>query len=232
VKAGEGTFIASQYKQTYAGGTDVEGGVLKAGTFGSAQPFGLCNDNLLFNGSFDAGSITNGSTYMYAFSTKWPENPGWTCDGKNVGLTTANGTWVNTGYDIGKYAMYLRSNGADATIGPAHAEQTFRIADPGQYRFSFTYMAVPANNRKGATLRAYLIHGGATNMTVNLGAVTSAARQSFSCRVEIAEAGEYTLQFYQDAGNKVLANSIDDVVFAPVLAKSSKFSPNSMTCLL
>lgn len=221
VKAGEGTFIASQYKQTYAGGTDVEGGVLKAGTFGSAQPFGLCNDNLLFNGSFDAGSITNGSTYMYAFSTKWPENPGWTCDGKNVGLTTANGTWVNTGYDIGKYAMYLRSNGADATIGPAHAEQTFRIADLGQYRFSFTYMAVPANNRKGATLRAYLIHGGATNMTVNLGAVTSAARQSFSCRVEITEAGEYTLQFYQDAGNKVLANSIDDVVFAPVLEENN-----------
>ena len=220
VKAGEGTFVASQYKQAYAGGTDVEGGVLKAGTFGSSQPFGLCNDNLLFNGSFDAGSITNGSTYMYAFSTKWPENPGWTCDGKNVGLTTANGTWVNTGYDIGKYAMYLRSPD-NAAYGPAHAEQTFRIADPGQYRFSFTYMAVPANDRKGATLRAYLIHGGVTNMTVNLGAVTSAARQSFSRRVEITEAGEYTLQFYQDAGNKVLANSIDDVVFAPVLEENN-----------
>ena len=220
VKAGEGTFVASQHKQTYAGGTDVEGGVLKAGTFGSAQPFGLCNDNLLFNGSFDAGSITNGSTYMYAFSTKWPENPGWTCDGKNVGLTTANGTWVNTGYDIGKYAMYLRSQN-NAAYGPAHAEQTFRIADPGQYRFSFAYMAVPANDRKGATLRAYLIHGDVTNMTVNLGAVTSAARQSFSRRVEITEAGEYTLQFYQDAGSKYMANSIDDVVFAPVLEENN-----------
>ena len=221
VKAGEGTLVASQYKQTYAGGTDVEGGVLKSGTFGSSQPFGLCNDNLLFNGSFDAGSITNGSNYMYAFSPKWPENPGWTCDGHNAGISTANGTWVNTGYDIGKYAMYLRSNGADATIGPAHAEQTFRIADPGQYRFSFAYMAVPNNSRKGATLRAYLIHGGVTNMSVNLGAVTSAARQSFSRRVEITEAGEYTLQFYQDAGNKVLANSIDDVVFAPVLEENN-----------
>ena len=100
VKAGEGTFVASQYKQTYAGGTDVEGGVLKAGTYGISQPFGLCNDNLLFNGSFDAGSITNGSNYMYAFSPKWPENPGWTCDGHNAGISTANGTWVNTGYDI------------------------------------------------------------------------------------------------------------------------------------
>ena len=220
VKAGEGTFVASQHKQTYAGGTDVEGGALKSGTFGSAQPFGLCNDNLLFNGSFDAGSITNGSTYMYAFSTKWPENPGWTCDGKNVGLTTANGTWVNTGYDIGKYAMYLRSQN-NAAYGPAHAEQTFRIADPGQYRFSFAYMAVPANDRKGATLRAYLIHGSVTNMTVNLGAVTSAARQSFSRRVEITEAGEYTLQFYQDAGSKYMANSIDDVVFAPVLEENN-----------
>ena len=82
-------------------------------------------------------------------------------------------------------------------------------------------MAVPNNSRKGATLRAYLIHGGETNMTVNLGAVTSAARQSFSRRVEITEAGEYTLQFYQDAGNKVLANSIDDVVFAPVLEENN-----------
>ena len=221
VKAGEGTFVASQYKQTYAGGTDVEGGVLKSGTFGSSQPFGLCNDNLLFNGSFDAGSITNGSTFMYAFSTKWPENPGWTCDGKNVGLTTVNGTWVDSSISVGKYAMYLRSDGSDAAIGPAHAEQTFRIADPGQYRFSFTYMAVPNNSRKGATLWAYLIHGGVTNMTVDLGAVTSAARQSFSRRVEITEAGEYTLQFYQDAGKKVLANSIDDVVFAPVLEENN-----------
>lgn len=220
VKAGEGTFVASQYKQTYAGGTDVEGGVLKSGTFGSSQPFGLCNDNLLFNGSFDAGSITNGSTFMYAFSTKWPENPGWTCDGKNVGLTTANGTWVDNTISVGKYAMYLRSDGSDAAIGPAHAEQTFRIADPGQYRFSFTYMAVPNNKRKGATLRAYLIHGGVTNELCGF-AISSANMQYFSRRVEIAEAGEYTLQFYQDAGNKVLANSIDDVVFAPVLEENN-----------
>ena len=221
VKVGDGTLVASQFWQTYAGGTDVAEGVLKAGTFGNCQPFGLCNDNLLFNGSFDAGAITNGSSFMYAFSTKWPENPGWTCDGHNAGISTANGTWVDRSIDVGKYAMYLRSDGTDATVGAAHAEQTFRIADPGHYRFSFTYMAVPNNSRKGATLQVNLIHAGVTNMTVNLGAVSSAARQSYSRRVEITEAGEYTLQFFQAAGSKYLANSIDDVVFAPVLEENN-----------
>lgn len=217
VKRGDGDFVQTRPYQTHCGGTDVEAGALRCAIQGRRQPFGLANDNLLVNGNFDAGSITNGSTYQYTGSVAWPENPHWTCDGKNVGLTTANGTWVNTGYDVGKYAMYLRSdkNGSDV-----HAEQSFRVLNPGHYRFSFTYMAVPNNARKGATLRANLIHGGVTNALCGF-AVSSAAKQYFSRRVEVAEAGEYTLQFCQDVADKVLANSIDDVVFAPVLEENN-----------
>ena len=219
VKQGEGNFVQTRTYQTYNGGTDIEAGTLKCAIQGRRQPFGFADDNLILNGNFDAASITNGSTYQYTASIAWPENPHWTCDGKNVGLTEANGTWVNTGYDIGKYAMYLRSQN-NAAYGPAHAEQTFRVLNPGYYRFSFTYMAVPNNSRKGATLRAKLIHGAVTNELCGF-AISSANKQYFSRRVEIAEAGEYTLQFYQDAGSKLMANSIDDVVFAPVLEENN-----------
>lgn len=109
--------------------------MLKPGIFGSLQPFGLYNDNLIFNGSFDAGSITNGAAHQYVFSTAWPENPGWTCPTLNCGLTTANDTWVLNTIDVGKYAIFLKSeNNVDRCV-----EQTFRIPDAGRYRFSFDY---------------------------------------------------------------------------------------------
>ncbi len=220
VKQGGGTFIAMHPFQTYCGGTDIEAGTLKCGTPGRRQPFGLAIDNLILNGNFDAGSITNGNTYQYTASEAWLENPHWTCDGKNAGISKANGTWVDTSINVGVFAMYLRSDGSDANIGPAHAEQTFRVVNPGRYRFSFNYMAVPNNSRKGATLRVRLIHGGVTNQLFGL-AVSNSALQRFSRYVDVAEAGEYTLQFYQDAGSKYMANSIDDVVFAPVLEENN-----------
>ena len=216
VKQGDGTFVATHPCQSYHGGTDIEAGVLKCGTPGRRQPFGLTGDNLLMNGNFDACVITNGNTYQYTSSAAWPENPYWTCDGKNAGISQANGTWVDTSINVGVFAMYLRSDGSDANIGPAHAEQTFRVVNPGKYRFSFNYMAVPNNSRKGATLRVNLIHGGVTNQLCAF-TVSNAALQRFSRYIDVTEAGEYTLQFYQDAGSKYMANSVDDVVFAPVL---------------
>ncbi len=184
VKQGDGTFVATHPCQSYHGGTDIEAGVLKCGTPGRRQPFGLTGDNLLMNGNFDACVITNGNTYQYTSSAAWPENPYWTCDGKNAGISQANGTWVDASINVGVFAMYLRSDGSDANIGPAHAEQTFRVVNPGKYRFSFNYMAVPNNSRKGATLRAYLIHGGVTNVLCGF-AISSANMQYFSRRVEI-----------------------------------------------
>ena len=93
----------------------------------------LEENNLLKNGSFDEGSISG--SYQYASSTEWTENPHWTCDGKNVGLSTANGTWADTGSFVGKYAAYLRTmaNGGDAWF-----EQTMHIDDPGAYALWFT----------------------------------------------------------------------------------------------
>ena len=215
VKQGEGDFVSTRTYQMYNGGTDIEAGTIKCAIQGRRQPFGCADDNLIRNGNFDAASITNGSTFQYTGSVAWPENPHWTCDGKNVGITTANGTWVNTGYDIGKYAMYLRSDGSDASIGPAHAEQTLRVLNPGYYRFSFTYMAVPANARKGATLRAKLIHGAVTNELCGF-AISSANKQYFSRRVEITEPGDYTLQFRQYQTSSVRSSNINDVYFVRV----------------
>ena len=215
VKGGAGTLVASMFGQSYGGGTDVAAGVLKAGIFGNCRPFGLYEDNLLFNGSFDSGAITNGSTYQYAASVAWPENPGWTCDGQNAGLSKAGTAWVLSTIDVGNCAMYLRSQAAEG-YGEANAEQTFRVRSPGRHRFTFAYMAATTNSRKGGTLTARFIHGGTTNDICSF-TVPSANRNVFSCIVDLAEAGEYTLQFNLAAVADVKGVSIDDVEIAPVL---------------
>ena len=217
VKDGGGTFIASRLGQSYGGGTDVADGILVAGAYGDRQPFGLCEDNLLFNGSFDAGSITNGTAWQYSSSVAWPENPGWTCDGKNEGICTPDsaGTWVLSSIDVGKYAIYLRSQ--TESHGEANVEQTFRVRSPGRHRFSFAYMGPNRDDRKNGTLSARLIHGGTTNLLCTFSVPSSSRRAVFSRIVEIDEAGEYTLQFNLAAEANYKAVSIDDVEFSPVL---------------
>ena len=232
VKDGAGTFTASRAYQAYKGGTDVVAGVLKCGTHGRMQPFGLVEANLVRNGSFDEGGITaNSGKYQYASSTTWQENPAWTCDGKNAGLSNANGTWVANGVNVGRYAVYLRtmSGGGDAWF-----EQTIHVANPGTYHVGFEYNACANADRRGAIVKLLLIHGGTTNQ---LASVTTSYYQGmvqFGKLVEIAEAGDYMLHFHQAETSSVKATNIDGVLFIRMpeevnLIKNGSFDEGNVT---
>ncbi|MBR6733016.1 MAG: hypothetical protein IKL96_01315, partial [Kiritimatiellae bacterium] len=133
--------------------------------------------------------------------------PGWTTSNSGrLGLAKANGTWVTKGRGIGTYALYLQTKG-----NTVDASQNVVVKVPGTYYYRFIYAARP--KFAGATTELRLIHGG-TSQT--LASVTTTADTYATCEgtVEIAEAGDYTLQFFQPSTSSDRANTIDEVVFA------------------
>ena len=83
IKEGAGTLIASKTGQTYSGGTEIAGGVLKPGTGGSNHPFGATGRDIVVHGgavldaagqsgfgkyevALDGGDLTNTGTDITA----------------------------------------------------------------------------------------------------------------------------------------------------------------------
>ena len=62
VKTGAGTFVASCTNQTYSGGTEINGGVLKCGVAGSGSPFGTGGVTVGANGTIDMNGQTGYNT--------------------------------------------------------------------------------------------------------------------------------------------------------------------------
>ena len=210
VKTGDGTFIAAKAEQTFTGGTEVDGGVLKCGISGSLHPFG--SGNLVKNGSFDEGTVPasqNNGNYCTSEVDEF-ENPHWTASPENcVGLSKANTGWVNSANDVGTYALYFRTyaNGSDAYV-----EQTVQIDKPGTYRLKFDYMAYSADSsRRGATNHVTLVHNSITNIAYDVENITNTGKITVEVTGEVSEAGEYTLRIQQDAGGKILATAVDNV---------------------
>ena len=226
VKDGSGTFTAAKSNQTYWGGTEVRGGTLKRGVLYGA--FG--GVNLVKNGSFDEGAPGSGAAKdaVWASTTDWPENPYWTVSStadNHGGLTKAGNNFVASGTDVGTYAAVLRSS---ATENSAYIRQTIDIAQPGTYSFAFTYIQL-ANSSwsgvRGATVYAVLRRGEDEIALTPSGVVaTSNAGSRFETTVEIAEAGEYVLEFNQTS-TSTKNTILDDVelVSIPNLVKNGSF---------
>ena len=206
VKTGDGTFTSVKTEQTFVGGTEVVGGVLKCGISGSLHPFG--SGNLVKNGSFDEGTVPSGDSSTSEVSGF--KNPHWTSSPENcVGLSKAGTAWVNAANDVGTYALYFRTyaNGSDAYV-----EQTVQIDKPGTYRLKFDYMAYsPDSSRRGATNHVTLVSNGITNIASVVENITNTAKETVEVTGEVSEPGEYTLRIQQDAGGKILATAVDNV---------------------
>jgi hypothetical protein len=169
--------------------------------------------NLLVNGSFDQGMVTqNSGKYSYANQGGF-NNPGWNCDGANMGLTTANNTWVQSGVDVGTYAAYLRTA---AGSGDAWLAQTVQVATPGIYRLSFAYSVCYNTDRRGEPVEVRIIHNGVTNLVGKVTAPANFGKLYFSTFVNMFESGAWTLQFWQKGthltGSAVRSTNIDDVM--------------------
>ena len=213
VKTGDGTFIAAKAEQTFVGGTEVVGGVLKCGISGSLHPFG--SGNLVKNGSFDKGAVPsseNSGNWSWSNAEGF-ENPHWTANPQNgVGLSKAGAGWVNAVNNVGIYALFFRTtvDGSDV-----YAEQTVQIDKPGTYRLKFDYMAygsnTASNDRRGATNHVTLVCNGITNIASVVENITNMEMETVEVTGEVSEPGEYTLRIQQDAGGKILATAVDNV---------------------
>ena len=207
VKKGAGTLVPVTQESRFTGGLVADEGTVRCDLVGSK--FAMGSMNLLQNWNFDEGAVGNNSgDWSYANGGNGFSLPGWTTSNSGrLGLAKANGTWVANGRGIGKYALYMQTN--KSTVD---ASQDIVIKVPGTYYYRFIYAGRPGNYT-GATTELRLIHGG-TSQT--LASVTTTADTYATCEgtVEIAEAGDYTLQFFQPSTTSDKANTIDEVVFA------------------
>ena len=213
VKTGAGTLVPVTQESRFTGGLVVNEGTVRCDLIGPKYAIGSMN--LLQNWNFDEGAVGNNSgDWSYADGGNGFSLPGWTTSNSGrLGLAKANGTWVTKGRGIGKYALYLQTNG-----NTVDASQNVVVKAPGTYYYRFIYAARP--KFAGATTELRLIHGG-TSQT--LASVTTTADTYSTCEgtVEIAEAGDYTLQFFQPSTSSDKANTIDEVVFARLDANAT-----------
>ena len=212
-KKGAGTLIPATVESRFSGGLVVDEGTVRCNLIGPKYAIGSMN--LLQNWNFDEGSVGNNSgDWSYANGGNGFSLPGWTSSNTGrIGLSKASGTWVTSGRSVGKYALYLQSNKNSADVS-----QDVVVTAPGTYYYRFIYAARP--KFAGATTELRLIHGG-TSQT--LASVTTTADTYSTCEgtVEIAEAGDYTLQFFQLLSQTDKANTIDEVVFARLDANAT-----------
>ncbi len=225
VKDGGGTFTAAKSNQTYWGGTEVRDGTLKRGVLYGA--FG--GVNLVKNGSFDEGTPGSGAANdaVWATTTDWPANPYWTVSStinNHGGLTKAGNNFVASGTDVGTYAVVLRSTATE----DAYIRQTIDVPRAGTYSFAFTHIQLWKSDWSsmcGATVNAVLRYGEDKIALTPSGVVArDTAGTRFATTVEIAEAGEYVLEFNQTS-TSTKNTILDDVelVFIPNLVKNGSF---------
>ncbi len=101
---------------------------------------------LVQNGDFEAGSAS-GIWGSYSTVAGY-SNPGWTVS-SYCGLAKPDGTWMTTGIDVGKWALFLQNT-------RAYAYQDVEVPASGTYRFSFRWTSRP----NYAGLRLFVRVGG------------------------------------------------------------------------
>lgn len=207
VKKGAGTLIPATVESRFSGGLVVEEGTVRCNLSGPKYAIGSMN--LLQNWNFDEGSVGNNSgDWSYADGGNGFSLPNWTyTNAGKVGLSKASGTWVASGRGVGKYALYLQTNSSSTS----DVSQEITIDSPGMYCYSFLYAGRP--KYLGATTKLRLIHDGTTTELTEF-TTTADTYTRVEGKVELAEAGVYTLQFYQPSTSADKANTIDEVFFA------------------
>jgi hypothetical protein len=206
VKTGAGTLVPKTVGQRFTGGIVVAEGTMKSEHNGSKLTLGTIN--LLKNWNFDEGALgSNSGNWSYANGGNGFELPGWRSSNEGrVGLSKASDTWVASGRGVGKYALFMQTNKNSVDLS-----QDIVLKTPGMYYYYFQYAGRPKYT--GATTELRLIRNGTSK---RLASVTTSADTYSVCEgfVEVEEAGEYTLQFFQLETSQDRANTIDNVVFA------------------
>ena len=147
-------------------------------------------------GDFDVGTVING----------WRKGDG---AGKvgvaRMAAPNSTSALIPPGMPVGQWALFLETG---SNYGDACAEQTVTVTDPGTYRLSFIYFARPYY--VGGTTNVRLLKGDGTAVVDETIVSTADLFGYFEKSVAIADAGEYTLQFFSP-NTGAFANGFDEV---------------------
>ncbi len=178
----------------------------------------FATEELVTNGEFEEGSFSVSQAWgAYANFDNY-SNPGWEVnDIERVGLGCPFGTWVATGLEVGKYAMFIQTAPApdNTHTGDTIAYQDVAVAAPGTYRVSLNYVARPGQYT-GQTIKisfGQLVDGVIANDLINdqFMTTTSSELTPYEKYITVETTGTYRLQFTAFNNNEDKATAIDCV---------------------
>lgn len=196
VKDGTGTFKASRKGQRYWGGTAVNAGTLKLGVNARFLPLGGPGENLIENGEFATDKMATTKDYLNLDA--FGDVDGWTISSKSS-MYIFNSYFYWSQYDRKvdfrdpqyEWDMFSLSIGWSHTVS-----QTFRVVNPGTYRFAFEYGAwVGGSDYNGPTTDVSISNGDGALFNAQVTPVTETGFRQFFADVEIATPGDHTLTF-------------------------------------
>ena len=203
---------AGTYRLKFFGSSSAD----KATAYDNVRLF--ASEELVTNGEFEEGSFSVSQPWgAYANFANY-SNPGWQVnDIERVGLGCPFGTWVATGLEVGKYAMFIQTAPApdNTHTGDTIAYQDVAVAAPGTYRVSLNYVARPGQYT-GQTIKisfGQLVDGAIANDLINdqFMTTTSSELTPYEKYITVETTGTYRLQFTAFNNNEDKATAIDCV---------------------
>ena len=173
----------------------------------------FASEELVTNGEFEEGSFKVKETWGAYASFENYSNPGWQVNNPGrVGLGCPFGTWVMTGLEVGKYAMFIQTRDSE---GDTTAYQDVAVSAPGTYRVSLNYVARPGQYA-GQTIKISfgpLVDGEITNDLINDTFTTTVdnALTPYERYITVETSGTYRLLFTAFSSSTDYATAIDCV---------------------
>ncbi len=183
----------------------------KATTYDNVRLF--ASEELITNGEFEEGSFSVKEPWGAYASFENYSNPGWQVNNPGrVGLGCPFGTWMATGLEVGKYAMFIQTRDSE---GDTIAYQDVAVSAPGTYRVSLNYVA-RGGQYTGQTITISfgpLEDGEITNDLIADQFVTTTGSEltPYEKYITVETTGTYRLQFTALSSQKDCATAIDCV---------------------
>ena len=126
---------AGTYRLKFFGSSSAD----KATAYDNVRLF--ASEELVTNGEFEEGAFSVSQPWgAYANFANY-SNPGWNTDVPGrIGLGCPFGTWIASGLEVGKYAMFIQTTASDQT---ASVWQDVAVSAPGTYHVALNYVARP-----------------------------------------------------------------------------------------
>ena len=202
---------AGTYRLKFFGSSSAD----KATAYDNVRLF--ATEELVTNGEFEEGSFSVSETWgAYANFANY-NNPGWEVNNLGrVGLGCPFGTWVATGLEVGKYAMFIQTT---ADSGDVKAWQDVAVSAPGTYRVALNYVARPKDGNtdySGQTIKISFGQKSGDDVVNDLiddqfTTTTYAALTPYEKYITVETVGTYRILFTAQQGTKDCATAIDCV---------------------